>query len=80
MYAEIRGRPPAQRGLRPGGKTQFGGQRREGRGERFAMANPSFGGSELSRLRPAVAGLRRAKEVRTGGNRQMGLSCNAADN
>ena len=50
------------------------------RGERFAMANPSFGGSELSRLRPAVAGLRRAKEVRTGGNRQMGLSCNAADN
>jgi len=53
------------------------------RGEKFATANPSppwRGGSEVSRLRPAVAGLRRAKEVRTGGNRQIGLSCNAADN
>ena len=44
------------------------------RGEKFATANPSppwRGGSEVSRLRPAVAGLRSAKEVRTGGNRQM---------
>jgi len=52
--------PTARReGPTPRRKTEFGGQRREVRGEKFATANPSppwRGGSEVSRLRSRSRG------------------------